>query len=703
MPDHHLHPYYRYLVDHQELLDSDGDRKPQHEERKAVGEPDGALSLLGSVYGSGEDDDVLIEDVSNKMTSNEAVDAAPIALEKDESSESSAHELRQEIGLQHPLNFGGLDKEKSQLLKENPSISGSENGGTCHKKVKDDSISASIQAALEKLKASGLGVIIKNEPVVVEPPSDLKKLIGRIVEFILKNGKQFEATLVEQDSKHGRFPFLLPSNMYHPYYLKVLHDSQESKVSGKSFPSGRDDSIGRPQEKRASLSKGGNALACRSGDGDLPCENDKEKFKMVIGKSKKEPQEQLNKVPQQENGFNLDAASVAAILQAAARGIKNPNIGIFSKTDVNAKSNAEANSSESKLSKEQMLKAERRKKAKMFVAMLKNKAAPFKSEPSREVSLEPQDSGQLNDNKSDQDGRLKFIDEYNEKRSMRKYRSRSGIDEEDEDGVKRKHQSAGTDHKSLRSPMDDEKGEESEDAKDHNRSKRKKHHQSHQSNEDEASDVYEEERSRHRHSSKNHRSHNKHDDDDDDDDRHSRKKHRSHNRHDDDDNEDNYDDRHSRKKHRSHKEHDGGGDDDDDRHSRKKHRSHNKHDDEDDDDRHLRKKHRSHNKHDGDDGEGKYHRHSRKKHRSHHSSHHRSRHERSKRGSSIVEREDLEEGEISGGGKVSDQSKGSLGGGAITRSREASIDVSSPQQISASQPPDDLKAKIRAMLIETRR
>nr|GMD57988.1 protein suppressor of white apricot isoform X11 [Ipomoea batatas] len=689
MPDHYVHPYYRFLVDHQELLNSDG--KPQNEERKDVNEPDGALSLLGSVYGSGED-----EDAPNNMASNEAVDA--LSYTAQEKGESSANVPRQdEIISKHPPPSGsGLEKEKSHLLKKNPLISGSKNGSTSRKKLKDDSISASVSAALEKIKASGLGTF-KIEPVVLEPPSDLKNLIGKIVEFIVKNGKQFEATLIEQDSKHGRFPFLLPSNMYHPYYLKVLHGAQESKVSGKSLHSGIDDSIGQGLEKRASLSKEGGSLPFGSGEGDVPYEFDKkEKFKMVIGKSKKESQEPLDKGQQQEHGFSVDAAAAAAILQAAARGIKNPNIGILSKAAVNAnsqgnttdgslgtitssghdnmtagsraiaKSNAEADSSETQLSKEQKLKAERLKKAKMFVAMLKNGAAP------RGVSMEPPESGLSGSGT-----------ELNHRGEQREGSSAPLDVDEDGEG-ERKQQSTRKEHYSSMKNG----GEESEDVKDHKRSKRK-HHRSHYSDEDEASDKCEEERG-HRHSrKKHHQSH--HSDEDEASDKH----------------EEEIGHRHSRKKHhRSHysdeDEHEASDKYEEERghrHSRKKHRSHrtsNKYDDEEERDeensRHSRKKHKSHRSHHSSHNKNK---HKQLKEASDDEQH---RHKSNKQSKGTAEREDLEEGEISG--KVSDQSKGSLGG---TISREASQDISSPRQRAPSEPSDDLRAKIRAMLMETRR
>ncbi|KAK2991705.1 hypothetical protein RJ640_019497 [Escallonia rubra] len=60
-----------------------------------------------------------------------------------------------------------------------------------------------------------------SDVVVSDIPAWLWMTVGGL------NGKQFEAVLAEQDSAHERFPFLLPSNQYHPYYLKALQNAQE--------------------------------------------------------------------------------------------------------------------------------------------------------------------------------------------------------------------------------------------------------------------------------------------------------------------------------------------------------------------------------------------------------------------------------------------------------------------------------------------
>ncbi|CAK9165508.1 unnamed protein product [Ilex paraguariensis] len=753
MPDHHLHAYFRFLVDHPEVLQFDIDGKPQSGEQKTGTEHNqtdgvggGALSLLGSVYGSGEDEDGASEDASEykEKAAAETLDALSATVSHgSEMTESRVNvATKDEPVYRHPFP----SKEKAPVLKRNSFNSVSKAGITSS--MRKDDTSGSFSAALDKLQASSVAMS-KIEPVLLEPPSDLKRLVDKIVEFIMKNGKQFEAVLIEQDSKHGRFPFLLPSNQYHPYYLKLLQKAQESKSTGKSFLSEKDDSV------KTSLSKASDVLSLETGGCDVPFDSDrKEKFKMVIGKSKKEGQDPLSKATQPQFGVSVDAAAAAAILQAATRGMKYPNLDILSstfpncnrhddiieggregslpssqpesviqKSNKNAESSialhvtkpisklpateagSEAYSSEAHLTKEQKLKAERLKRAKMFVAVLKNGAAPSKTEPLRGLSVEPQESGvsgfgaEVNlaakeresssdplaintSDKNHKSERKNPGDEFNERRSRRKYRTRSG----------RRHD-------------DEEEGEEEEEERERKRSRKK--HRSHRSShvEDDEEEI---------------------DEDDERDNKHS-KKHRSHrsSHADDGDESEEMDHKRSRRKHRSH---------------------HTSREDEDKDERYhtrSKKKHRSpHSSHDEDDEEEDYEgvdkkEHSRKKHRSHHSSHHsRDRHKKSSRHSSSKDREsrrlhendsstheehqhhdksdkhrkrshsdgeELEEGEISS--KISDQSRGSVGVGP---SREASVDLSSyrdrrdPSQASeVTEVSEDLRAKIRAMLMAT--
>ncbi|KAL2496350.1 SWAP (Suppressor-of-White-APricot)/surp domain-containing protein [Forsythia ovata] len=663
MPDHHLHAYFRYLVDHPELVHSDIDGNSQNEGKNAGSEHNdlvsiggGALSLLGSVYGSGEeedgDDNAEIGKEVPGETANAVDKTISRGLEKTESS-SDATDKDGPVS-KNPLS----NKSKVLSVKKNSLIGASKAGSACGTKKKVDSFSLSIAA--EKSKGSALGVTSKVEPLVLEPASDLKRLIEKIVELIMKYGKQFESTLLEQDRNHERFFFLLPSNQYHPYYLKVLQKAQESKVKGKGFHFGKDDPVGRGMDKKASVLKEGDFSSL---GGDIPFEFDrKEKFKMTIGKSKKDAQETECRGTQQEFGVTVDAASAAAILQAATRGIKHPNLGIISTTPLNAnhghssednqassfsslpssqlhgtteksdqdgghnvsvpvtktiartaavEAAGEADSSEAHLTKEQKLKAERLKRAKMFVAMLKSGAVPFKTGTSRGSSLEPQESGP---SKSASDVNLtdgeKSEEDRDRKHSKRKHRSRSLPQEED-----------------------DYENRDREE-KDRKRSRRK-HRSRHSSRE----------HSRKRHSSK--RYSRKEEDEDDEEQRHHR---------------------HSGKKHRSH-------------HSRRSRRHKERHSSKD-------RESRDYTKDDGSsDGE-----------------HWRCNSSDKHKKGSYIEREELEEGEISS--KASDDSRGIA---SAHVSRETSLDVSHLLESAPSQPleatsevSDDLRAKIRAMLMATR-
>ncbi|CAN4117805.1 unnamed protein product [Withania somnifera] len=685
MPDHGLHAYFRFLVDHPELLQSDSglDKNTSNELKEHDG-TGGALSMLGSVYGvSSAAVDVL--DTSNISCPLERAEVSSKAFEngeKEKDEKVSSHSLR-----------SSKNKEKAPTLKNNNLINVSKSGSRSSIQ-KEGGFSSS---ALEKTKAdiSGLGALSKTGPLV-EPPSELKKLIDKIVEFILKNGKQFELTLMELDSKHGRFLFLLPSNQYHPYYLKALQKAQESKVHGS--------------EKRSSL-KGSDSTSLRSAEYDLPYVFDKkQKFKMVIGKS------------------NVDAAAAAAILQAATRGIKKPNLSVISGSSKNGDSqghSSEGPQASSFLNKpdkrmghsvlipkvkkiaksaaveaaEQKLKAERLRRAKMFVALLKSGATPAKrdslggsvehtdllyqvlegsaalAEPAaleREGSTAPLNNNASNENEISE---MKPTAEENERRSRWKYRSRSGIHE-------------------------DEDEEEEVQEVDEEQHSRKKQRSSRKDEEEESGEIRDDRRSRKKRQSRRRRhkdGENAGEDEDDEDNKRSRKKHRRrHSSPEDDDEQRDAERHHKHERRKSHRT---------SRHSRDRHEHRVKDSSDDESDRSHRTSHRSKDRH---------------KCRTKHSSDDEPERKHKPASSSddeeqcygradtnkkdTKEREELEEGEILT--KVSDQSRESLRGSV---SREASVDIASSQQRAPSQPSesteisDDLRAKIRAMLMATRR
>ncbi|KAK8676730.1 hypothetical protein V6N13_142298 [Hibiscus sabdariffa] len=499
MPDHLLHSYFRFLVDHQELLSSNSvdEGKADGAHDQAGSDRGGALSLLGTVYGSGEDEDGETEnatEVKRKESVGSEVAIDKTSTDGPEQKESSLSVNRKDdMVTKHSTPL----KEKASVIKRNRSLITVKAGTTTGLKKDSDATAA------EKSRASSLPPTSKVELPVVEPPSDLKRVVDKIVEFILRNGRQFEAVLVEQDVKHGRFPFLLPSNLYHPYYLEALQKAEKSKLPGKAFVSEKHDSSGHGVEKKAASSRESDSASVGS---DIPYNSDrKEKFKMVISKSKKDGQDPPSKASQPQIGVSVDAAAAAAILQAATRGIKKPNLEILSKTSLNgispvpssegghapsfgsfhssqpqsseqkpghkrepsvsgpvanaiAKTAAiaaasEADSSEACLTKEEKLKAERLKRAKMFTALIKSGSAPLKTEALRGLSAEPPNLGVCGSvvegglgkeregssvaldvdtcNKIEKHEKMNSGIDNNERRSKRKYRSRSKRHEAD--------------------------------------------------------------------------------------------------------------------------------------------------------------------------------------------------------------------------------------------------------------------------------
>lgn len=421
MPDDHLHAYFRFLVDNKSLI-SASDGKSQEDENNQNGGivVGGALSLLGSVYGSGEDEDgANATGVGPKSEENKPVEAS------DALNPTISHGSGQTV---LSIRVAGKDESPSKLLHSVKEKTPASKRNGLHGAVKVGKKSAGTSghsSIVDKSQDLPMPTTTLDKTLIMEPPSDTKRVIDKIVEFIMKNGRDFETVLIEQDAKHGRFPFLLPSNKYYPYYLKILSKAKESKFSAKCE---KDDSMGHGTGKKTALSKGTDAVSAGL---DIPCDSErKEKFKMVIGKSKKDGQEQPSKAAQQQFAVHVDAASAAAILQAATRGIRNPNLGFLSKTTLSsshgvssdgrqpsqpqssvqkpfvdpgdsvpfAKAIAEtaalaaageADSNEVCLTREQKLKAERLKRAKMFAVMLKSGAAPLKNGTSRGLSVEP--------------------------------------------------------------------------------------------------------------------------------------------------------------------------------------------------------------------------------------------------------------------------------------------------------------------------
>ncbi|XP_068665841.1 uncharacterized protein [Aristolochia californica] len=311
MPDHHLHPYFRFLADHQELLQPDTNPKPNAEKNGG-----GALSLLGSVYGEDDDgpDDPVLE--AKQMQTGKCVESLNEISHTLEPLETSTSFIGGDRAtLMRPL---GPANEKPSLSKRKLSVSTVCTGSKETVKKRDSENFGSLGIAVCKQQTSPVPSTLEAEPFILEPPSSVKRTVDKIVEFIRRNGKESEAILIEQDSTSESFPFLLPQNQYHPYYLKTLQKAQEANLPKKSNAAVKQDSL-----EHAKGTTGYKLMRENNLEGIYDTQR-KEKFKMVIGGSKKGTQNAHSKTEPQHSGVSADAA--AAIVMAATRGVRNPKL-----------------------------------------------------------------------------------------------------------------------------------------------------------------------------------------------------------------------------------------------------------------------------------------------------------------------------------------------------------------------------------------
>ncbi|KAK8938300.1 hypothetical protein KSP40_PGU006561 [Platanthera guangdongensis] len=309
MPDHHLHVYFQYLVDHPQIVRSDTD-SPKREEDKPNNHfsESGALSLLGSVYGTGDDDESTLRKEIKEMEPLN-LSSAPIDSEH---GEPSSIVLGNDESGKHPFSTDAKEKSTSAMKK----ISGNVTTIAGSRKEGNDcghSLSA------EKTHNSQEDTACL-KPSILEPPSFLKRTIEKAVEFIVRNGKQFEAILVDQDRNIGRFPFLLSTNQYHSYYLQILDEAQELKVQGKNLFDQKNDKEQHGGSKKMVESHAKDANInnvevelSERGHYDVG----KDKFKMILGGPKKDSPDQHPKAAK-HSGLSADEA--AAIVLAATKG-----------------------------------------------------------------------------------------------------------------------------------------------------------------------------------------------------------------------------------------------------------------------------------------------------------------------------------------------------------------------------------------------
>ncbi|KAJ1284950.1 hypothetical protein BS78_03G244500 [Paspalum vaginatum] len=266
MPDHHLHSYYRYLVDHPQLLKDGADAVDTNKGDKTVtGDSEqpssgGALSLLGTAYDSGDEDEDSLPSRSKGM--NTGISMMP-DVQGHVKPTSILPDNKESQKDQIMSTAAGVADNSKIILTKNPILTGNNIVAAQREKVKD-TVTASTTGKSQNTN-SGLS---ETKEMILEPPSFMKRTMEKIVEFILTNGKEFEQKLIEQDRTTGRFPFLLPYNPYHSYYHKFLQETQESGSHGRSpdhkerrsssdrrgrrSPSERDDRSSRERDDRRS-------------------------------------------------------------------------------------------------------------------------------------------------------------------------------------------------------------------------------------------------------------------------------------------------------------------------------------------------------------------------------------------------------------------------------------------------------------------
>ncbi|XP_020701031.1 uncharacterized protein LOC110112965 isoform X2 [Dendrobium catenatum] len=318
MPDHHLHAYFRYLVDHPQILKQYTD-SPKLEEDKSNNHSSevGALSLLGSVYGTGDDDDATLR-TEIKETENHNLASDGNATVPTENGEAP----RAFLGNEGPIKLPSSTCTKEKPLSVKKISSGNATTIAMSRKTGDGGLSLVKELAQSSHKGTA---DLKSS--ILEPPSFLKRTIEKIVEFIVRNGKQFEAILIEQDRNFGRFPFLISTNQYYSYYQKIFEEAHEMKMQGKNLFDEKNDAEHHRGNKKKSENLGKDAkINGRNldelSDGAYYDPQRKEKFKMVLGGQKKDSQDQQPKATK-HSGLSADEA--AAIVLAATRGVSPAN------------------------------------------------------------------------------------------------------------------------------------------------------------------------------------------------------------------------------------------------------------------------------------------------------------------------------------------------------------------------------------------
>ncbi|KAJ7525274.1 hypothetical protein O6H91_17G043900 [Diphasiastrum complanatum] len=263
MPDNHLHAYFRYLVEHAALVGA-FPKAPQ-QSVVSIDKSSEGLSMLGDIYGDEEEE----EDEVRHVT--QSADDSKVSSIHGEQGGSSPGDSINEDGWRQGKYDSSSSKQRAEHSEyhghsNDTGLSGNASPISCHsgslqselrdevtcKTCDADEIPNAVSASLEPpppgtrlleqissnnsqddvsiaMGPSGMSVVHQ------DPPLQTGRIIDKMVKFISRNGKEFEAIVRERDNADGRFQFLLPSNEHHAYYAKALKVAQEAENHKESL------------------------------------------------------------------------------------------------------------------------------------------------------------------------------------------------------------------------------------------------------------------------------------------------------------------------------------------------------------------------------------------------------------------------------------------------------------------------------------
>ncbi|KAL3681358.1 hypothetical protein R1sor_024314 [Riccia sorocarpa] len=255
MPDHYHHEYFRFLVDNPQLVGIGlSTTEPVAAAVEVITEEaEGGLSLLGTAYGDSDDDEdedvgTGVKPVQADVENTEGVSKADHV--SDERSGGSEHAVDSELqtavisenGTRDPSDSADaagsvetLEKENQGGGDEEPSRNGNEEAVVAQIEPLPPGTETSepmeVDVGVSDVQAEDSQ---QDLPPYKEPPLQQRRIIDKMVEFISRNGKEFEAIVRERDKKDGRFQFLLPWNEYYPYFSRSLETARQAIGSSLS-------------------------------------------------------------------------------------------------------------------------------------------------------------------------------------------------------------------------------------------------------------------------------------------------------------------------------------------------------------------------------------------------------------------------------------------------------------------------------------